>query len=81
MIKLDYKKYFQDYMWFGIHYSNDGYVSTITSGRIGKSNFWYSRWWTLRLWPCLQDDQTLPNWYMAIWDYFGYAKEYEEGVE
>lgn len=83
MVRIDLKRYIRDRMWFGIHYhldDTDGRGILITSTRMKKSNWYYINWWTLRLWPCLREGEVLPSWWMAIFDYFGYAKDYEEGV-
>lgn len=67
-------------MWFGIYYvGHHGLTSTCRE--FGKSGYYYSKWWTLRCWPVLKEGKTVPTWYMAIWDYFGYAKDYEEGID
>lgn len=68
-------------MWFGFYWRELTVFGDTTAIRLGKTNWFYSKWWTLRCWPCLKDGDVLPDWYMAIFDYFGYAKDSEEGIE
>jgi hypothetical protein len=79
MIKVDFSEYIKDRMWFGFYYRITPFDPTAV--RLGETNWFYSNWWTLRLWPKLEPKATVPSWWMAIFDYFGYAKDYEEGVE
>ena len=79
MIKIDFKKYVRDRCWFGLSYEPN-VVIAVTGRKVGM-NWFYSDWWTLRLWPVRLNGQTVPEWYMAIFNYFGYAKDYEAGIE
>lgn len=77
MVTIDFKRYIRDRMWFGVYYDG-GFGIRVNSATLGKSKWRYTDWWTLRLWPCLLDGNVVPNWWMAIFNYFGYAKGVNE---
>ena len=73
MIKIDWQAFVRRYSWFGVSYNEfTGADILVTSVRIGNSNWVYSNWWTLRLWPIRVDGTILPTWYTNIFVYFGY---------
>lgn len=74
MIKIDWQLFFKNYMVFGVYYIGSPGIFP-TSQPIGKTGYYYTKWWTLRCWPILREDKVVPDWYMAIWDFFGYAKD------
>ena len=66
-------------MWFGFSYSEyNEFNLQLTAVRVGKSDWVYSNWWTLRLWPVRLDGKILPEWYTNIWLKCGYNMEYKE---
>ena len=73
MISIDFTKYIRDRVWFGVSYNEfTGADILVTAVRIGTTNWVYSNWWTLRLWPVRLDGNILPEWYTDIFVYFGY---------
>ena len=81
MIKIDFYSFIKEYMWFGFSYNERADCILTTDRRIGKTNWVYSQWWTLRLWPVRLNGKILPDWYIAIFDYCGYIDKNDDGIE